>query len=354
MLPNPDDDDVFAGSRMTFGEHLEELRTHLIRALQGLVFFLVIGFFLDGLGYAVGWNWLGVGKPMMTVITAPVRQELRAFYDRRMARLENEKKVGESAAVAVAELQPVTMRISPEALAAIRGVPSVPEGAEILVHLDPLQTFKATQRVTEVIRPPELSTLSVTEGMVVYVKVSLLCGLVLASPWVFWQIWSFVAAGLYPHEKRYVYRFLPLSLGLFLGGVILCQFFVIPKSIEALLWFNDWIGFNPDLRLSEWLSFAILLPLVFGVSFQTPLVMLILERLGVVTVATYLASWRYAAFILAAFAALITPTPDAITMMAMWVPLMGLYVLGIGLCGWTKRPDAASEQWPTPDDFVEA
>ena len=80
-------------------------------------------------------------------------------------------------------------------------------------------------------RRDELSVLSVQEGMVVYFKVSLVCGLVLASPWVFWQIWSFVAAGLYPQEKRWVYVYGPFSLGLFLGGVILCEWIVIPAAV---------------------------------------------------------------------------------------------------------------------------
>ncbi|MBX7103106.1 MAG: twin-arginine translocase subunit TatC [Gemmataceae bacterium] len=340
---------------MTFGEHLEELRTHLISAIKGLAFCLVIGFVLDAWGTVIGPAWLGVGKPMMQVITAPVRQELKAFYDRRMARLEKERDSGNVAALAVAEPKPVVLRIPPSALAAIRGSKELPaEAIDVEVKLDPLQAYKATQSVTEVIRPPELSTLSVTEGMVVYIKVSLLCGLVMASPWVFWQLWSFVAAGMYPNEKSYVYRYLPLSLGLFLGGILLCQFAVIPQSIEALLWFNDWIGFNPDLRLSEWLSFAILLPLVFGVSFQTPLVMLFLERIGIMTVAGYLGAWRLAAFLLAIFAAFITPTPDAITMLAMWLPLMGLYFLGILMCKWASRGDAIDDEVSEPDELVEA
>ena len=66
-------------------------------------------------------------------------------------------------------------------------------------------------------------------------KVCIVTGLVLGSPWIFWQIWMFVAAGLYPHEKRYVNIYLPFSLFLFLGGVFICQFFVIPKALEALL-----------------------------------------------------------------------------------------------------------------------
>lgn len=355
-MPRHDyDDDVFADSRMTFGEHIEELRTHLLRALKGLCFCLVIGFVLDAVGAGLGISWLGIGKPMMQFITAPVRQELRAFYDRRMARLEAERALGVQEAVEVARPQPVTIRLSPEAVAKIRGsTEPPPQPIEIAIEMDPLQTYKTTQRVSEVIRPAELTTLSITEGMVVYIKVSILCGLVLASPYVLWQLWSFVAAGLYPHEKKYVHRYLPLSIGLFLGGVLLCQFFVIPQSIAALLWFNEWIGFNPDLRLNEWLGFAILLPLVFGVSFQTPLVMFFLERIGVMTVAGYLGAWRMAAFGLAVFAALITPTPDAITMMAMWLPLMGLYFLGIAMCHWAGQAKPDAEDTPVPDDLVEA
>jgi sec-independent protein translocase protein TatC len=150
--------------------------------------------------------------------------------------------------------------------------------------------------------------------MTVYFEVTLVCGIVLASPWVFFQIWSFVAAGLYPHEKRYVLHYLPFSVALFLGGVLVCQFLVIPKAVEALLGFNEWLGLEPDLRLSEWLGFTLLLPLVFGLSFQTPLVMLLLQRLGVLTVDAYRRQRRLAWFVLAVFAAVITPSVDAYSM----------------------------------------
>src|SRR5436309_1844268 len=73
-------------------------------------------------------------------------------------------------------------------------------------------------------QPPRLSSLSVTEVFMVYLKVSMYTGFVIASPWIFYQLWMFVAAGLYPHEKRYIHLYLPVSLGLFLAGVCLCQF----------------------------------------------------------------------------------------------------------------------------------
>jgi sec-independent protein translocase protein TatC len=149
-----------------------------------------------------------------------------------------------------------------------------------------------------------------------------------------------------------VHVYLPISVGLFLGGVILCQFAVIPQSIEALLWFNEWLGIAPDLRLNEWLSFAIMLPLLFGISFQTPLVMFVLERIGILSVENYWSYWRIAVFALGVFAAVITPTPDAITWFCLWAPLVGLYFLGIALCKIAHRRDPEYDV-PETDELVE-
>ncbi len=125
------------------------------------------------------------------------------------------------------------------------------------------------------------STLNVQEAFMVWFKVCMVTGFVIGSPWIFWQIWMFVAAGLYPRRSASSMCTCREHV-LFLAGVVICQLFVIPKAIEALLWFNEWLGFKPDMRLNEWLSFAIFMPLVFGLSFQTPLVMLFLHRIGIV------------------------------------------------------------------------
>jgi sec-independent protein translocase protein TatC len=166
---------------------------------------------------------------------------------------------------------------------------------------------------------------------------------VLASPWIFYQLWAFVAVGLYPHERRRVYGYLPLSVALFLGGIALCEFVVIPLGIEYLLGFNAWLGVEPNLRLSEWLGFALLTPLVFGAAFQTPLVMVFLDRVGLLSVGGYRQHRRLALLLLTALAAVLTVTPDAVNMLALAVPLWGLYELGILLCRLTPRPAPASE-----------
>ncbi|HKD78023.1 MAG TPA: twin-arginine translocase subunit TatC, partial [Ktedonobacterales bacterium] len=146
--------------------------------------------------------------------------------------------------------------------------------------------------------------------------------------------WMFIAAGLYPNEKRLVNVYLPFSLFLFISGVLVCQFLVMPRAIEAMLWFNEWLGMSADMRLNEWLSFAVMMPVVFGASFQTPLVMMFLHKVGILTVQTMREYRKIAWFVMAIFAAVITPSVDALSMIFLWVPMGALYELGILLCVW--------------------
>src|SRR5262249_49623379 len=138
-----------------------------------------------------------------------------------------------------------------------------------------------------------------------------------------------------------------------LAGVAVCQFLVLPKAIEALLWFNQWVGLEPDVRFNEWLGFAILMPLVFGISFQLPLVMLFLERIGVLTVADYLSKWKISLFLIHVFAAVITPSVDIISMELLALPMFGLYMLGIAMCKLKPRNPDLDLDVPEPEESVE-
>src|SRR5205823_3434161 len=127
-----------------------------------------------------------------------------------------------SAASNASQPTPLTLYFTAEQLAKFPGqsIDTVPkEGMTIEAMTKPEEIFKQNLMVEQIVRPRELTTLSAQEGFVIYFKVSLVAGLVIASPWVFWQIWSFIAAGLYPHEKRYVHNYLPISVGLFVVGV---------------------------------------------------------------------------------------------------------------------------------------
>ncbi|HSQ58079.1 MAG TPA: twin-arginine translocase subunit TatC, partial [Gemmata sp.] len=344
-------DDIFAPTRMSFGEHIEELRYRMLAAIKWLFFFLVFGFALDALGEALGKPNLGVGKPMLKVITDPVEEQVRDFYNRRIEKVAAEKLLAESNAspeeiAAIREklkknnydltsltaeeksklrfaYETMPMRFKTGPLADALGIPRAQlkaEEVELPVEVIPAKMTYLVEKGQGLLEfRQHLSTLSVQEGFVIYFKVSILCSIVLASPFILYQFWAFVGAGLYPHEKRYVYLLFGPSLGLFLGGILLCQFFVIPGAVKALLAFNEWLGFDPDIRLREWLGLAIILPLVFGISFQTPLVMIFFNRIGLFTAADYLSYWRAAVMIIAVFAALITPTPDVVTMMYLFV-----------------------------------
>ncbi len=181
-----------------------------------------------------------------------------------------------------------------------------------------------------------LRSLSAQEMFYIYIKAAVILAFVLASPWVFYQMWNFVAAGLYPHERRYIYMFLPISVALFLGGVALAFFFVFQPVLEFLLMFNDWMDVDPDIRISEWFGFAMFLPVGFGIAFQLPVVMVFLERIGVFNVQMYTSKWRISVLVIFIISMFLTPA-DPYSMLLMAVPLTILYGGGILLCKFLPR-----------------
>jgi sec-independent protein translocase protein TatC len=382
----PDPEDFFADTRMTFGDHLEELRLHLWRAFAGFGVALFFSFFIGF--YAVEF------------ITAPVKAQLHAFHKRRANKLTQELNKKSELLAANRPSGWTKMyfhRGQIEAL--LKGKPNEeieafkrpvwnddeakederswfdrllgraadkadnPEekgvGNEDVIGLwmssaEPLTDALYRQRATRIANDLDsMATLNVTEAFMVWFKVCVVCGFVLGSPWIFWQVWMFIAAGLYPHEKRLVHVYLPVSLGLFLTGVLICEFLVIPRAIEALLWFNEWLGLKPDLRLNEWLSFAIWMPVIFGLSFQTPLAMMFVARLGLVTADSFRNKRRYAWMGMALFAAIFTPSTDALSMFYLWGPMCLLFELGIWLIQLLASEPELGADAPESEELIE-
>jgi sec-independent protein translocase protein TatC len=314
----PSDRDLFTEEQqmatMSFGEHIEELRVRLILALIGLSLGVLVTFIppLD-----IGWR-------VMKSMEAPAAHALERFY-----RNEYDKKARqaeETKAVSATMQAMIPMEDFATAVKAIAPKLELPPTEEIKgrtvsfpVQYDQAGLTRATER-SVVQNMQSLISLGVLETITIYFMVCLVTGLVLASPWVFYQGWAFVAAGLYRHEQKYVMRYLPMSLGLFLGGVILCFWFVLPLTLGFLLEFNVWLGVAPTLRLSEWMSFATILPLVFGLAFQTPLIMLFLERIGIFTVDDFRAKRKMAILIITVAAAVLTPCQDPFSMTLLAIP----------------------------------
>jgi len=187
---------------------------------------------------------------------------------------------------------------------------------------------------------------SVAEAFFTYMKVGFIGGLILASPYVLYQIWAFVAPGLYRNEKRYVIPFVVLGSFFFALGICFGYFVALPIGFKFLLGYaTDFIKPMPSVK--EYLSFSIKFLLAFGLVFEFPVVLLLLARIGVVDAKTLARQRRYAILLIFVFAAVVTP-PDLISQVIMALPLMGLYELSILLARmFGKKPKAVTPEGDT-------
>jgi sec-independent protein translocase protein TatC len=150
----------------------------------------------------------------------------------------------------------------------------------------------------------------------------------LASPIIFWQIWKFVAPGLYRHEKRALFPFIILSSLCFLGGAAFGYYVVFPPAFRFLLGYSaDFL--SPMPAVNEYFRLSLRLLLAFGVVFELPILMVFLARIGIVDVAFLNRNRKYAVLINFIIAAVLTPTPDIVNQLLMGVPLLILYEVSI-------------------------
>ncbi len=171
----------------------------------------------------------------------------------------------------------------------------------------------------------------VTEAFFTKLKVALIAGIFLSSPWTFYQIWRFVAPGLYPQEKRYALPFVGFASFFFLAGAAFCYALVLPVGYRFFLEQYGSIAVRPELRVSEYLSFTSRMLLAFGVTFELPVVTFFLARAGVVTHRHMLHYLRYAILGIFILAAVLTPGPDVASQLLMAAPLLVLYLVSIGV-----------------------
>ena len=168
---------------------------------------------------------------------------------------------------------------------------------------------------------------SVAEAFFTYMKVAFIAGLILASPFVLYQVWAFIAPGLYRNEKRYVVPFVFLGSFFFALGILFGYFVAIPIGFKFLLGYaTDFIKPMPSMK--EYLSFSIKFLLAFGLVFEFPVVLLLLSKIGLVDAKKLARQRKYAILLIFVFAAVMTP-PDFISQVLMALPLMGLYELSI-------------------------
>lgn len=182
-----------------------------------------------------------------------------------------------------------------------------------------------------------LQTLAPSDGIISYVGISLMAGLLISSPWISYHLWLFVSVGLYPHEKKYVCYAAPFSAALFLTGALFFITIIAPLTLKFLVKFNqNMLGINSQFTFKNYISFVTKLMFVFGVAFQTPAAIFFLNKVGIVSIKTLSRSRKYILLVIFVLAAIFTP-PDVVSQITLALPLYLLFELGIVISYFLNR-----------------
>ena len=219
-----------------------------------------------------------------------------------------------------------------------------------LIFVTPILEF-ITRPLSELGKQPQ--ALGPTDSIAVFFKVGFTMGTALALPVILYQIIAFMSPGLYPQEKRTIIFILPGVLVLFLLGAAFAYFYLLPVAVYFL---QNFLGsvITQDWSIDRYIGFVTRLVFWIGVTFEMPLVVAVLARMGLLSGPTLLRYWRHAIIIVAIAAAAITPTVDPVNMTLVMGPLLVLYAFSVGLAYLLYRPrlprDFSEEPFVPPDD----
>lgn len=294
--------------RMSFGDHLDELRSRLIKSLLAIVLAVVALLPFKG--------------PVQDIIVEPYRLQWRQGFQQWVEQLEQRQAAG-----SLDE-----------------------EGLEFLAycHKHREAILAGTKEYTYLLKektgfpvPYSLFATGGIEDMFAFMWASLIFALVVASPVVIWQVWAFLAAGLYARERAVFYRYFPFMLALFTAGVLFGYYVALPYSLGFLIRLMDPAQVNAIFSVGQFLNLLLALTASMGLVFQLPLVMVALQRVGLVTHRAFVKNWRLTVLIIFVAAAIFTP-PEPVSMLLMSLPMLLLYGLGLLLTRFGRRHEAAA------------
>ncbi len=311
--------------RMSFGDHLDELRSRLIKALLAIVVATLA---------MLPWK-----DRVDHIIVEPYRVQWRDGFLEHIESLEAKLVAAEALPQLTAAQQAQLKEIRDFRDYSLLHKEAILSGEKDFTHLLPGKTGYHV--------PYGLVSINVLEDAMAFMWAALLFALVIASPVVIWQAWAFIAAGLYAKERRAFYRYFPAMIGLMAAGVAFGYFVVVPFSVGFLIrWMNpDQVGAMFSVGQFFTLEFA--LTGALGLVFQLPLVMMALQKIGLVTHRAFVKNWRLTILIMFLVAAIVTP-PDPVSMMFMGVPMVVLYGLGLLLTWFGRENDAPVVPASTP------
>src|SRR5215470_16378832 len=181
----------------------------------------------------------------------------------------------------------------------------------------------------------KLVYLSPTEPFNLYLKIGGLAGIFVSSPFILYQVWLFISPGLYRREKRYVVPFMASTIALFVGGAIFGYKLVYPAALDFLIGYGK--QFQPMITIGEYTDLFLTVILGLGVVFELPILVFFLALMGIVTAGWMWRNIRYSILVIFIIAAILTPTTDILNMCIFAAPMIGLYILSIGIA-WLMHP----------------
>jgi len=219
----------------------------------------------------------------------------------------------------------------------------------IALALTTIASFAFSQKIASYLAEPigglqAMASIDITENMSAFMKISLLSGVILALPVIFYQILAFIMPGLNTTERKWIWMAIPSATLFFVAGVAFAYFVMLPAALPFLI---NFMGISTSPRPKTYFSFVSSLMFWVGVIFEMPLLMYILARLKIVSAKSLIKQWRIALVVSAVVAALITPTSDPVNMGLMMLPLFVLYLISIlfALIARHERNENAKKKW---------
>jgi sec-independent protein translocase protein TatC len=334
------------GGQMSFLEHLDELRRRLIRSIV----FVIL---------AASVSWFASDR-IYNFLARPVQHALAQAQQKRQVAIDGLN--GKVSTLPLSSLQqndkvrfvfPENTRLGPA---------SIPAGSSVVARVDkdsagniglftdealtagndvvpkdvrlPVDLNKGYEKLTD--PNDKLIVTTALEPFAIYVKVSLYAAIAVSVPFLLYQIWAFIAPGLYPHERKYVTPFVTLSSVFFVLGAATAYYVIFPPAAKYLLGLGE--DFRLLLKADDYFDFIILLMLGMGVVAQMPAITYVLARMGVITARWMIKTWRIAFILILIVAAVVSPTNDIPNMLLFALPMFVLYVISIVVAWIAGRP----------------
>jgi sec-independent protein translocase protein TatC len=328
-----------AEGEMSLLEHLEELRKRLVRCAIAIGIFFIVGWLFSGQIYHF------IEKPVLqALIEAQSLKLATVVHPTNVYSLQEgdsvqltfpvESTLG-GISVPAGVTIPGLVKKESEKLVVVTaqkwvvGNAVIPAGTELPVQIEDSGPHE------------RLIIDTVTGAFSLYVRVALYAAIVFSMPFLLYQLWVFVAPGLYRHEKRYVLPFILMGTIFFVLGAAFGYYIAFPRAALWLLELGS--GFRPLIKANDYFDLITIIMLGLGMVFQIPTITFFLARMGIVTPRMMARPWRYAIVVIFIVAAVISPTGDVANLMVFALPMLVLYALSIGIAWMVGKPRETSE-----------